>query len=89
VGTRARSMRSPEMSTLSDALRAIAARCRYWSGQVMELGAAKEFRTIATELDQKAQECKGVECPAPAPSPQIQSRSPSRGSAKTNYDESS
>jgi len=63
------------MSTLSDALRAIAAKCRYWSSNVMELGAAKDLRSMAAELDQKAQECNGVECPTgdagPRPFPRI------------------
>jgi len=32
-------------------------------GQVMELGAAKDLRDVASILDKKAQECTGVDCP--------------------------
>ena len=52
------------MATLSDTLRALASRCRHWAGQVMELGAAKDLRNVASVLDQKAQECTGVDCPS-------------------------
>ena len=52
------------MSSLSDALHALAAKCRYWSSNVLELGAAKDLRGISAELDQKARECKEIECPA-------------------------
>ena len=30
----------------------------------MELGAAKDLRNVASVLDQKAQECAGVDCPS-------------------------
>jgi hypothetical protein len=52
------------MTSLSDTLRALASRCRHWAGQVMELGAAKDLRNVASVLDQKAQECAGVDCPS-------------------------
>jgi hypothetical protein len=54
------------MSTLSEALIFLAAKCRFWSRNVMELGAAKDLRNMAAELDEKAQECKEIECPSPS-----------------------
>jgi hypothetical protein len=51
------------MASLSDTLRALASRCRRVAGQVMELGAAKDLRDVASILDKKAQECTGVDCP--------------------------
>jgi len=52
------------MSRLSNTLHAIAARCRFWSNNVIELGAAKDLRTIAADLDREAAECEGVDCPS-------------------------
>jgi len=52
------------MASLSDTLRALASRCRRVAGQVMELGAAKDLRDVASVLDKKAQECVGVDCPS-------------------------
>jgi hypothetical protein len=39
------------MSTLSDALRGLAAKCRFSSSDIIELGAAKELSLVASDLE--------------------------------------
>ena len=52
------------------ALRAIATKCRFWSSNVMELGAAKDLRIMAHDLEKKSEECHDIECPVDTGAPQ-------------------